>query len=150
VAIFRPHCFKTDGLYYRVGDSHTGRCPGLTTTENQSAILVAVQQWKQNETEREGIIAVKIIKRVSNSGEISRLYVSYRALRVPQFWFRPTNGESPLRQCDGSSRVFGATYPELLSPPARTHSGQPESSAAKALLLTSSGRPRPQKMESLI
>ena len=30
-------------------------------------------------------------------------------------------------------------YPELLSPPARTHSGQPESSAAKALLLTSSG-----------
>jgi hypothetical protein len=30
-------------------------------------------------------------------------------------------------------------YPELLSPPAKTHSGQPESSAAKALLLTSSG-----------
>jgi hypothetical protein len=30
-------------------------------------------------------------------------------------------------------------YPELLSPPARTHSGQLESSAAKALLLTSSG-----------
>jgi hypothetical protein len=28
-------------------------------------------------------------------------------------------------------------YPELLSLPARTHSGQPESSAAKALLLTS-------------
>jgi hypothetical protein len=26
---------------------------------------------------------------------------------------------------------LGATYPELLSPPARTHSGQPESSAAK-------------------
>ena len=30
-------------------------------------------------------------------------------------------------------------YPELLSPPARTRSGQPESSVAKALLLTSSG-----------
>jgi hypothetical protein len=30
-------------------------------------------------------------------------------------------------------------YPELLSPPARTRSGQPESSAAKALLLTSPG-----------
>jgi hypothetical protein len=29
-------------------------------------------------------------------------------------------------------------YPELLSPPARTHSGQPESYVAKALLLTSS------------
>jgi hypothetical protein len=29
-------------------------------------------------------------------------------------------------------------YPELLSPPARTRSGQPESSAAIALLLTSS------------
>jgi hypothetical protein len=33
-------------------------------------------------------------------------------------------------------------YPELLSPPARTHSGQPESSAAKLLLLTyQEGRP---------
>jgi hypothetical protein len=31
------------------------------------------------------------------------------------------------------------SYPKLLSPPARTRSGQPESSAAKALLLTSSG-----------
>jgi hypothetical protein len=30
-------------------------------------------------------------------------------------------------------------YPELLSPLARTRSGQPECSAAKALLLTSSG-----------
>jgi hypothetical protein len=30
-------------------------------------------------------------------------------------------------------------YPELLFPPERTRSGQPESSAAKALLLTSSG-----------
>jgi hypothetical protein len=29
--------------------------------------------------------------------------------------------------------------PELLFPPARTRSGQPESSAVKALLLTSSG-----------
>jgi Na+(H+)/acetate symporter ActP len=29
-----------------------------------------------------------------------------------------------------------AIYPKLLSPPARTHSGQPESSAAKLLLLT--------------
>jgi hypothetical protein len=40
-------------------------------------------------------------------------------------------------------------YPELLFPPERTRSGQPESSAAKALLLTSSGarekmaKPRP-------
>jgi hypothetical protein len=31
-----------------------------------------------------------------------------------------------------------SNYPEPLSPPARTRSGQPESSAAKALLLTSS------------
>jgi hypothetical protein len=42
-----------------------------------------------------------------------------------------------------------ADYPELLFPPARTRSGQPESSEAKALLLTSSGarekmaKPRP-------
>ena len=28
------------GRYYRVGDSHTGRCPGLTVTENQSAVPV--------------------------------------------------------------------------------------------------------------
>jgi hypothetical protein len=62
-------------------------------------------------------------------------------LRAPQFWFHPTNGGSPLRRCDG--RVFGATYPELLSPQARTHSGQPESSAAKALLLTSPGGKTP-------
>jgi hypothetical protein len=37
------------------------------------------------------------------------------------------------------SRDGSQWYPELLSPPARTRSGQPESSAAKALLLTSSG-----------
>ena len=36
----------------------------------------------------------------------------------------------------------GPILPELLSPPARTHSGQPESSAAKLLLLTyQEGRP---------
>jgi hypothetical protein len=38
-----------------------------------------------------------------------------------------------------SSILIQCNYPELLSPPARTRSGQPESSAAKALLLTSSG-----------
>jgi hypothetical protein len=42
-------------------------------------------------------------------------------------------------------------YPELLSPPARTHSGQPESSVAKLLLLTyQEGRPRTGKMALLI
>jgi hypothetical protein len=42
-------------------------------------------------------------------------------------------------------------YPELLSPQARTHSGQPESSAAKLLLLTyQEGRPRTGKMALLI
>jgi hypothetical protein len=42
-------------------------------------------------------------------------------------------------------------YTELLSPPARTHSGQPESSAAKPLLLTyQEGRPRTGKMVLLI
>ena len=41
--------------------------------------------------------------------------------------------------------------PELLSLPARTHSGQPESSAAKLLLLTyQEGRPRTGKMVLLI
>jgi hypothetical protein len=43
------------------------------------------------------------------------------------------------------------TYPELLSPLARTHSGQMESSAAKLLLLTyQEGRPRTRKMALLI
>jgi hypothetical protein len=37
-------------------------------------------------------------------------------------------------------------YPELLSPPARTCSGQPESSVAKALLLTSSGAREERRM----
>jgi hypothetical protein len=43
-------------------------------------------------------------------------------------------------------------YPKLLSPPARTHSGQPESSATKLLLLTyQEGRPpRTGKMALLI
>jgi hypothetical protein len=42
-------------------------------------------------------------------------------------------------------------YSELLFPPARTHSGQPESSAAKLLLLTyQEGRPRTGKMALLI
>jgi hypothetical protein len=42
-------------------------------------------------------------------------------------------------------------YPELLSPPARTHSGQPESSAAKLLLLTyQEGRTGTGKMALLI
>jgi hypothetical protein len=42
-------------------------------------------------------------------------------------------------------------YPELLSLPARTHSGQRESSAAKFLLLTyQEGRPRTGKMALLI
>jgi hypothetical protein len=42
-------------------------------------------------------------------------------------------------------------YPELLSPQARTHSGQPESSAAKLLFLTyQEGRPRTGKMALLI
>jgi hypothetical protein len=36
-------------------------------------------------------------------------------------------------------RVRGE-YPELLSPPARTHSGQPESSAAKAFIASSRGK----------
>jgi hypothetical protein len=41
-------------------------------------------------------------------------------------------------------------YPELLSLPARTHSGQPESSAAKLLLLTyQEGRPQPGKWHCL-
>jgi hypothetical protein len=41
-------------------------------------------------------------------------------------------------------------YPELLSPPARTHSGQPESSVAKALLLTSQEEdPKPRKWHCL-
>jgi hypothetical protein len=41
-------------------------------------------------------------------------------------------------------------YPELLSPPARAHSGQPESSAAKALLLTSQEEdPEPGKWHCL-
>ena len=44
-----------------------------------------------------------------------------------------------------------AIYPKLLSPPARTHSGQPESSAAKLLLLTyQEGRPLTEKMALLI
>jgi hypothetical protein len=41
-------------------------------------------------------------------------------------------------------------YPELLSPLARTHSGQPESSVAKAFIAYFSGRPRTQKMALLI
>jgi hypothetical protein len=41
-------------------------------------------------------------------------------------------------------------YPELLSLPARTHSGQPESSAEKALLLTSQEEdPEPRKWRCL-
>jgi len=50
-----------------------------------------------------------------------------------------------LRNLTIASRVGHSllvTYPELLSPPARTHSGQLESSAAKLLLLTyQEGRP---------
>jgi hypothetical protein len=42
-------------------------------------------------------------------------------------------------------------YPELLSRPARTHSGKPESSAAKGFIAYfSGGRPRIQKMKLLI
>jgi hypothetical protein len=42
-------------------------------------------------------------------------------------------------------------YPELLSPLERTHSGQPESSAAKSFIAYfSGGRPRTQKMALLI
>ena len=37
------------------------------------------------------------------------------------------------------------SYPELLSPPARTHSGQPESSAAKGFITSSGGRERMAK-----
>jgi hypothetical protein len=40
-------------------------------------------------------------------------------------------------------------YPELLSPPARTHSGQSESSAAKALLLLHKEDPDPRKWSRL-
>ena len=40
---------------------------------------------------------------------------------------------------------LGDTHTELFSPPARTHSGQPESSEAKLLLLTyQEGRPQPE------
>lgn len=47
--------------------------------------------------------------------------------------------------------IHTGAYPELLSLPARTRSGQPESSAAKLLLLTyQEGRPRTGKMVLLI
>jgi hypothetical protein len=49
------------------------------------------------------------------------------------------------------SRIPTHSYPELLSPPARTHSRQPESSAAKLLLLTyQAGRPQTGKTALLI
>jgi hypothetical protein len=41
--------------------------------------------------------------------------------------------------CWKKAHLSHGLYPELLSPPERTRSGQLESSAAKALLLISSG-----------
>jgi hypothetical protein len=41
-------------------------------------------------------------------------------------------------------------FPELLSPPARTHSGQPESSVAKGFIAYfSEGRPEPRNWRCL-
>jgi hypothetical protein len=48
-------------------------------------------------------------------------------------------------------KVNEQRYPELLSPPARTHSGQLESSVAKGFIAYFTGeRPRTQKMALLI
>ena len=52
---------------------------------------------------------------------------------------------------EGLWKYLKSLYPELLSSPARTHSGQPESSAATLLLFTfQEGRPRTGKMALLI
>ena len=49
----------------------------------------------------------------------------------------------------GLGTELGQLLPELLSPQARTHSGQPESSAAKLLLLLSQEDPDPRKWSHL-
>jgi hypothetical protein len=47
-----------------------------------------------------------------------------------------------VEESRGGDYIMKQIYPELLSPPARTHSGQLESSAAKLLLFTyQEGRP---------
>jgi hypothetical protein len=54
--------------------------------------------------------------------------------------------------CQGRiMKYLKSLYPELLSSPARTHSGQPESSAATLLLFTfQEGRPGTGKIALLI
>jgi hypothetical protein len=59
--------------------------------------------------------------------------------------------EKKSRIVCGTGDLKVDAYPELLSPPARTHSGQPESSVAKLLLLTyQEGKPGTGKMVLLI
>jgi hypothetical protein len=59
------------------------------------------------------------------------------------------SGFKYIAEINGRHNFLYLVYPELLFPPERTRSGQSESSAAKALLLTSSGarekmaKPRP-------
>ena len=162
MAHFRPHCFRTEckatiieceililPLYRPDCDwkwtlsrhcpvltvTETGRCPGAIQAWPWLRTSQQWKQWKKNETERKSAIAVQTIKRVSNSGEISKLYVPYRA-------FHPAVLIPPREQGIFLALVWwykvpgflGATYCIPLDRQERRN--KPESSVAKDLLLT--------------